>query len=407
MFLIIRRHRRQIAAAAKERKRPSYMYGSTGISLRDRRSYMSYESHNWPQRFQRNSVDNATNASRPAPAPDPNAAVIIQSYGPAVIDFENSQTGMVFAAPGSSVPIHHPVFRSQSQRSILRTTSPLIPPRSPLRPWSPPARSFNVAPTDVYLGEYANAVESGSNQHRPASFSGLLRSRTTSNLPSWRRASSSTPFHHHPYPVASTSSPVTPHFLPNIGSTSRNLVDRRPGDVSLLVSAENPSRSSAYIVPSPTPSAELQGSDERLSNPFDDAESPPHSPIAFTYVSDGGATLERGVSLRRNDSLRNRPKHTQNLRLPQGPSTAEWGNEAASSSIHMNGNASSRAPSGYRVMERRVAHKSESTSTAETSTANSVHRLASLDEDELFYNPAFAVTSPVLDNNRQFPDIRG
>ncbi|KIM34497.1 hypothetical protein M408DRAFT_96914 [Serendipita vermifera MAFF 305830] len=51
MCLIIRRHRRQVAAAANEHKRPGYMYGSTGISPRDRRSHMSYDSRNWPERF--------------------------------------------------------------------------------------------------------------------------------------------------------------------------------------------------------------------------------------------------------------------------------------------------------------------------------------------------------------------
>lgn len=150
---------------------------------------------------------------------------------------------------------------------------------------------------------------------------------------------------------------------------------------------------------------------ERLSNPFDDAESPPHSPVAFTYVREGGAAqavvLERGVSLRRNDSLRNRPEHTRAALLTPDASTAEWassGSEAASSSIHLN-LSTSKLASRHIPPERQMSRESESesVSTAETSVVNSVHRLGSLDEAELFYNPAYAVASPVRTNNPEFP----
>lgn len=425
MCLIIRRHRRQVAVATKERKRPSYMYGSTGISPRDRRSHMSYDSQNWPERFDRHETDNVASTSQVVSTTStPVDSQVNANDTPLAAESETPQMGTI-GSSASTLPMNHPIIRSRSQRqpSIFRTTSPPIPPRSPLRTWSSPTRASVAIPADDTAQgfRYRDSVGFGANHQALNLSSGLMPTPTllplsrtaSSGQRSRQRAASTTSLNWHPYPVASTSTVPTLAPVFDAEPSSRRLLERRTSDTSSHGSIENPFRSSAYIVPSPTPSAELRGTTERLSNPFEDAESPPHSPVAFTYVREGSTTqplvLGRGVSLRRNDSMKDKPRHTEGSHFTPDASTVEWassGSEAASSNLHLNMIPSSKVASRYRASERPVPRKSTSISTAETSVVASVHRLGSLDEAELFYNPAFAVASPMRIDNPEFPEVR-
>ena len=127
-------------------------------------------------------------------------------------------------------------------------------------------------------------------------------------------------------------------------------------------------------------------------NPFADADSPPPTPVGLPFVRDQEeervhvTTLERGVSLRRNNTLRDRPEH--HLSTTPEPSVAEHG--GIDPRISSSGFATtSRLRLLAKTAENRFGRKSESMSTAETSTGSVHETLASPVEGELFYSLDF------------------
>ncbi|KAG8752474.1 hypothetical protein FRC14_007000 [Serendipita sp. 396] len=412
MFLILRRHRRQ-AATGTQGKGPKYAYGATGYSSRQRGSYMSYDARNWPERFEE---ENHTAPSTPPPPPaaePPEEPRWRPGYVQASLGQDELQMSAVHepqTTSSSSRPQHG---RTPSVQALIPSTStpPQIPVRSPHRPWSPPVQNSvwttNISPSQdpgqEHIGTYS-----------PDLLPPLLpicRSTSAGRRPRIRTSSSTSSSPHlytHPSPTSVTQDPTTQSKGPHPIVLLRRTSDRSTGSP-----VENPFSSSAYIVPSPPPSSHGLEPQERLSNPFSDAESPPHSPVALRYIHDRIDTtqnfpLERGVSLRRTDSLRDKPQRRHSIVTPEpglmergsscGPGS---GSEGASSSY--NSHLAFRLDTGYRpAMKYNIPRRSGSLSTAETSVVSPKDEISSPIESELFYNPDFA--SPVGVTNPPFPE---
>lgn len=349
MGVIIQRHRRQ---AANAKRRPiSYAYNSAGLTPANRGDYFSYDAPHWPQQSLQSDDENTPplqlRTSYPAGTPE-------ASFVPPAISPSNDK-----------LPPNILVTR----RSALREpgpSSPPIPPRSPLRPSSPPSKaraSVIIASEDLENGTRAQSFASFSEFYSPPSTSQLPLSQSHSfgrqlQLP---EPSSFEPYSY-PTRLATIFNAIEPSSLyardSSVGST------------------EYPYRSSVYVVPSPTLST-----DERLGNPFSDAESPPQQSVTLPYVHEA-AVLARGVSLRRNNKSRDKPEQ----QLTPNPSAVEYRSHI------VEGGSSAFYPllTGQTLGHGR---KSGSLSTAETSIANASKEMISPVEAELFYNPAFA--SPV------------
>ncbi|KAG8834957.1 hypothetical protein FRC17_006260 [Serendipita sp. 399] len=398
MFLLLRRHRRQ-AATGKKGKQSSYAYGAFGYSPRNRGSYMSYDARNWPERFEE---DGRTAASTPPPPPaaePPEEPRWRPGYVRASLGQDEPQ---IIAPHSQQVGLLSPRLQHDGALSIpapipSTSTSPPIPARSPHRPWSPPVQHTSRAidmqcPDSGYAG--------GSTADILPPLLPICRSASTGRRPRMRASSSASISH--PYP---TSSPTDtgPHPI---------VLLRRTSDRSRGSPVENPFSSPSYIVPSSSPPSDVREFQERLSNPFADADSPPHSPVDLQYVQERvdptqEFTLDRGVSLRRTDTLRDKPQRRYSMVTPEpglmecgsscGPGS---GSEGASSSYasHLVIQSSFK----YKPTRYDMPRRSGSLSTAETSVVGLNSEITSPIESELFYNPEAA--SPDRIANPPFPE---
>ncbi|CCA77895.1 hypothetical protein PIIN_00539 [Serendipita indica DSM 11827] len=389
MFFLLRRHRRQ-AATAKDRKRhPYYAYGSTGVSPRDRGSFMSYDARNWPERFEEETYS-VPSTPIPPPALEPSPA---PAWRPG---YTRAFGGGDFPEAGPSSPTsptladRHQYLQSSTPLTATVTSNPPpVPSRSPYRPVSTThARGGSnrnlgsASHMDVSAGNLQGLEPTFTLQH--ASLTPLSRTLSSSR-PRPRALSSSVSVH--PYPtnsslstISDSSEPKEPHPIVLFRRTSDRSTDSQQSDVF---------RSSAYVVPSPSSLNRLQKAPETLKNPFADADSPPPTPVGQPFVRDQEegshiVRLDRGVSLRRNDTWRNRPEH--HLSTTPEPSVAECsGTEAGTSTSHLA--ATPRLRLLLKTAENRIGRKSESMSTAETSTGGDTH--VSPVESELFYSLDF------------------
>lgn len=385
MWFLIKRHRRQTAADAK-RKRPSYAYGATGMTPGDRGSYFSYHAPHWSQQFPRDEEESnppvQLRTSYPADTPDVSASPRSDSGG---------QTSAAFDISNDLLPPNLLVTRRPSLRDPgpSRITSTPIPTRSHPRSILPHAAQDHVsiflASGDLENGAIVESFTSPSAFYSAPSTSrsALSRSDSFGRQP---QVNEPNVFQPHSYPTRLTT--IYDAIEPPSPSTRHSPI--KSGYPSL--------RSSAFVVPSSTPSTDPFVTHERLSNPFSDAESPPQKSVELPYVhgaeeAASAAVLERGVSLRRNNTLREKPEQ----QLTPNPSVVECGSsgsEGASSALHP---LLSRQPSGF------GRQRSESLSTAETSVGN-ISEISGPIERNLFYNPAFA--SPVHTTNPPWPEVR-
>ncbi|PVG02032.1 hypothetical protein CPB86DRAFT_811930 [Serendipita vermifera] len=405
MFFIIRRHRQAVAAAANQ-KRPIFAYGSTGISHRDRRSYLSEDSLDWPQRFGREELEEASGSATVAPSSQPSGSVAKEDRHLSPSPPSDNLPGrLIYPTSADLLPSLLPSVQSAQQtvaplRLLSKSTSPPVSPQASPQPARNDHSSSRIATTRVGWGFEFNAY--GLDDRTPAvsdSFPSTSRSVnppppvvTTNQRPNPRVSFISRNVHI--LPTRTALSPIPDASEPSM-LLMRSPVHSRISRRSSTSDAEDPFCSSKFVVPFLAPVDGREDDESSLDNPFDDRASPsPTGSVSYTqehYPLFQEAMFGRQLSLRINDSITKGPLHID----PARQTTIRSGSAPVVGNRDDPTTPLSREYPGQKVVDQPRNRRSESISSGQTSIVNNT---SSVESNDLFFTPRLASPrSPVQD----------